>query len=417
MKSKLLLLPVLLLWHATFSVAQGVRSTQNVGYDEISIIELAQNGDAWVGSNGQGVAFYEAATQQWAYYDHNNTPSLQGDSITGIALAAIGNVQHAFIGTTAGLSYNHAGGFWDTLGPLPNNNVRGVLYRADSLWALTPGGFTRFDSSQSLVQNYPAPFSPVTCMQKTSNCGGFWAGTANNGCFYTANGTTFSYIDTSATNQKLVDNRVTAIAVDNICVAKYIGTRGGFSVCPVGVPCQNFTTANGLPQNEIQTVMVDCQGRVWIGLRDSGVVIYNNPGFTRITTADGLPDNRVTAIAFSNGCSNIWVGSRDGNITQLDSNQNVIKILSGINKVSPDYVGVFTYPQPAADVVHVVLGKQLTNAVFSVLDLNGREVLQYAVNNQSNFSIATNTLPAGLYIYRLLVNNSPAAAGKLQVMH
>ncbi len=397
--------------------SQSVRSTQNVGFDEISIIELAQNGDAWVGSNGQGLAFYEAAAQQWTYYDHSNTPSLQGDSITGVALASIGNVQHAFISTTAGLSYNHAGGFWDTLGPLPNNNVRGVLYRADSLWALTPGGFTRFDSSQVLVQNYPAPFNPVTCMQKAGNCGGFWAGTANNGCFYTANGTTFSYIDTSAPNQKLVDNRVTAIAVDNMCVAKYIGTRGGFSVCPVGNPCQNFTTANGLPQNEVNTVMVDCQGRVWIGLRDSGVVVYNNPGFTRITMADGLPDNRITAIAFSNGCNNVWVGSRDGNITQLDSNQNVVKILSGINRAAADYVGVYTYPQPASDKVNVVLGKKIGTGIFSLLDISGREVLQMPVNNTSNFSISTGTLPAGFYIYRLTVNNLPVGSGKLQVMH
>lgn len=416
MKNKLTLLLVALTY-CTSGFTQNIRSTENVGFDEISIIELAQNGDAWVGSNGQGLAFYEAAAQQWTYYDHSNTPSLPGDSITGVALSSIGNVQHAFISTTAGLCYNHAGGFWDTLGPLPNNNVRGVLYRADSLWALTPGGFTRFDSSQILIQNYPAPFSPVTCMQKAGNCGGFWAGTANNGCFYTANGTTFSYIDTSAPNQKLVDNRITAIAVDNICVAKYIGTRGGFSVCPVGNPCQNFTTANGLPQNEVNTVMVDCQGRVWIGLRDSGVVVYNNPGFTRITTADGLPDNRITAIAFSNGCSNIWVGSRDGNVAQLDSNENVIKVLSGINKVSADYMGVYTYPQPANEAMHVTLGKEVNNATFIVVDLNGRAVAEYKINNQSNFTLPTTDLQAGLYIYRLLVNGVPVNSGKLQVLH
>jgi len=43
------------------SQAQKVRGTESIGYDEISVIEVANNGDIWAGSLSQGVAFYSSA--------------------------------------------------------------------------------------------------------------------------------------------------------------------------------------------------------------------------------------------------------------------------------------------------------------------------------------------------------------------
>ena len=49
---------------------------------------------------------------------------------------------------------------------------------------------------------------------------------------------------------------------------------------------ENFTVANGLPDNHVYCVLVD-GNRIWAGT-ESGLAVYENHAWKTYTTADGL---------------------------------------------------------------------------------------------------------------------------------
>ena len=76
-----------------------------------------------------------------------------------------------------------------------------------------------------------------------------------------------------------------------------------------------FTTADGLPHDEIATMMADRDGNVWIGSSD-GVCRYDGrqgvgERFTTFTAADGLPHARITALGQDEN-GEVWIGTADG---------------------------------------------------------------------------------------------------------
>lgn len=398
--------------------AQSVRSTNNIGFDEISVIELAGNGDIWVGSPGDGVGFFNAANQQWEFFNTANVPEMKSDSVTSIAIQLIGGVEHAFIGTPKGVTYNNINTGWDTLDLPFSRDVKGIIYKPDTLMIYADIDFYRYNSLLSFKESYipPSP-SPITAAQtRAGGCGGYWFGTAANGCYSTVDGVNYSYIDTAPANQKLVDNRINVLTRDNACQARLVGTKGGFSRCPTnGTPCQNFTTAQGLPQNDITAIAEDCQGRIWLGTRDSGMVVYDEEVFTRLTTANGLPDNRVTTVSMSPQDCKFYIGTKDGNISIVDSTKSVIDVLSTIGKVNVDDINVRIYPVPANDKLNFVFDQQL-NADFHLTDINGREVYYTQMRNSLFVNPDVSALPQGMYFYRLESEGKVLKAGKVSVV-
>lgn len=416
MKKGILFIVALSVFSLMVNAQSGPRSTESIGLNDISIIEFAGNGDIWAGSSGQGLAFYNAAVDTWAYYNTTNTPQIQSNSITAIWANAINGVQHAVIGNTAG-----ATDFVNTvpvaLTSLPESAVRGIVYRPDSLWVLTDSKLNRYDSLIVYENSYNSPFANITCSRRgASQCAGLWAGTANNGCFFTVDGVSFTYIDTSLANQKLVDNRVNAIAIDNQCIAKFIGTKGGFSMCPTGAPCQNFTTANGLPQNDVTSVANAC-GKVWLGTRDSGVVVFTPPAtFERVTTANGLPDNRITAVSCSPLTCQTYIATANGNIAIVDTARNVVKLLTGIGKVRQEQFGVRVFPQPASSQLNFVLESSIANGQLQLTDIAGRVVSTHVIKEQQQFTINVDALQQGMYFYQLNNGAQIIKTGKVDVM-
>ncbi|HLP50748.1 MAG TPA: T9SS type A sorting domain-containing protein [Chitinophagales bacterium] len=392
------------------------RSIESIGLNDISIIELPGNGDIWAGSSSQGIAFYNSTGANWTYYNTSNTPQLASDNIRAIAVMAIGTAQHAVIGTSNG-AVDFVDAIPASLSSLPETSVRGVVYRPDSLWVLTDNNITRYDSTIAFRTTAASPLPNITCTQKTNSaCGGVWVGTANNGCFYTTNGVNYTYIDTTPANQKLVDNRVNAIAVDNNCVAKFIGTKGGFSVCPVANPCQNFTTANGLPQNDITSIATGC-GKIWLATRDSGVVVFTPPStFTRVTMANGLPDNNITAIAVNPANCMAYIGTADGNITLVDTARNVLNVLSGIEKVNRHSFVVSVYPQPAAGQLNFIFENEIAIGELHITDISGRMVTVAQLRNAARATADVSALPSGLYFYQLYSSNQLIKTGKAEVI-
>jgi ligand-binding sensor domain-containing protein len=73
---------------------------------------------------------------------------------------------------------------------------------------------------------------------------------------------------------------------------------------------ENFTTANGLPDDHVFAVLVDGD-RVWAGT-NNGLAEYENGRWKTYTTADGLAHRAVTTLALDKRTGDVWAGTMGG---------------------------------------------------------------------------------------------------------
>ncbi|RAI84186.1 sensor histidine kinase [Algoriphagus yeomjeoni] len=89
-----------------------------------------------------------------------------------------------------------------------------------------------------------------------------------------------------------------------------------FSVEAQQIPSFNFTTADGLPNNSIRSLLIDSRGILWIGT-ENGVSKLENGVFQNFYESDGLGFNSCWAIA-EDKKGNVWFGSYGGGISVFD---------------------------------------------------------------------------------------------------
>ncbi len=73
---------------------------------------------------------------------------------------------------------------------------------------------------------------------------------------------------------------------------------------------ENFTTANGLPNSHVYSVLVDGD-RIWAGT-DNGLGLYENGKWKIYTTKDGLAHRAVVSLALDKRTGDVWAGTLGG---------------------------------------------------------------------------------------------------------
>jgi hypothetical protein len=73
---------------------------------------------------------------------------------------------------------------------------------------------------------------------------------------------------------------------------------------------ENFTTANGLPDNHVFSVLVD-GSRIWAGT-ENGLAVYENHAWKTYTTKDGLAHRAVLSLALDKRTGDVWAGTMGG---------------------------------------------------------------------------------------------------------
>jgi ligand-binding sensor domain-containing protein len=86
---------------------------------------------------------------------------------------------------------------------------------------------------------------------------------------------------------------------------------------------ENFTTANGLPDNHVYSVLVDGD-RIWAGT-DNGLGLYENGKWKTYTKADGLAHRAVLSLALDKRTGDVWAGT-----------------MGGLNRISGGRIDTFT---------------------------------------------------------------------------
>ena len=73
---------------------------------------------------------------------------------------------------------------------------------------------------------------------------------------------------------------------------------------------ENFTTANGLPDNHVYAVLVDGD-RIWAGT-DDGLGLYENGKWKTFNTKDGLAHRAVLSLSLDKRTGDVWAGTMGG---------------------------------------------------------------------------------------------------------
>jgi ligand-binding sensor domain-containing protein len=111
----------------------------------------------------------------------------------------------------------------------------------------------------------------------------------------------------------LPHNQVNTVTVDDAGQV-WIGTAGGVSHFD-GTTWATYTTTDGLLDNDVRAIVLDGEGQVWVGTA-GGVSRFDGTTWTTYTTTDGLLNNDVRAIAL-NDAGQVWIGT-GGGVSRFD---------------------------------------------------------------------------------------------------
>lgn len=83
--------------------------------------------------------------------------------------------------------------------------------------------------------------------------------------------------------------------------------------------CKIFTTDQGLPSNEVYSLIQDSKGYIW-GATDAGVFRYNGEYFKLFTSKEGLPGNTALNL-MEDPHGKIWMTFFNGKIAYIENNK------------------------------------------------------------------------------------------------
>ena len=141
-----------------------------------------------------------------------------------------------------------------------------------------------------------------------------------------------NYMSSSASANKLYNDDITALELDEESNNLWIGTRKGLTLFKLDT--QVFTTffskkddPSSLPEEEIRSVYVDKFKRVWVGTKTKGVYLF----FLKENRFEKIPIKNFDYVKeiFEDKSGNIWIGSYEkGSVAKItmDSKGAIVKI-------------------------------------------------------------------------------------------
>ncbi len=201
-----------------------------------------------------------------------------------------------------------------------------------SLWIGHEGGLTNLagNTRTTYVVTPPMKVNAIRAIYRDRS-GRVFIG-RNGGVLELTNGVTVD-----ALNGELRSARGVSLITEDRAGALYFGGSNGLRVWRGG-KMTHWTTANGLPHDQVRTVHETANSALWIGTYGGGLVRLSAGRFARVSTRDGLVEDAVSRI-IDDGYGNFWLLGNRGvsrvRIAELDSVANGQAV-----RVSPVLFGV-----------------------------------------------------------------------------
>lgn len=358
---------------------------ENAIYDIRTIYE-DEIGDIYFGTWGEGLKKWSLNANTGQYVEAltlNEINGLDNNFVQDIAVDREGVFWFATYGggVVAWINNYFAQYNLDEIG-FQRNKVTSAYVDDNNLWMGLNNGiikmnrqcvtnFEYHDTSMGLPEGTSVT---AICFDKKRNIQYF--GTDNNGVYY-KQPDSYHYDKLEYSVISNTNYMINGMAVDRQNL--YLATQGGFIVYDLDQQSSVvYTTADGLPHNNINFVYIDNDRQVWLGPKDSGIVLLTDEGFEihrladipvnvagmtydnddrmwlatvnngvlcsendsviAITTADGLEKNYCYGIA-ADGNGRIWVCHQPG-LSCIDLNTGNIRSFNITNGVGQEFVSV-----------------------------------------------------------------------------
>ncbi len=255
-------------------------------------------GDLWFGTNHYGVMRYDGDTLEYFGEDKG----VVGGRISGIAEDTGGNV---WFGSDGGLTKYDGKSFTRySIGDDRNDGYSGVwgftIDKDGLMWVAHTKGVYQFDGDAFTY--FPIPkakisdttsiisYDRVTCTIQDRN-GTMWFGTDGFGiCKF--DGKTFSHLTTA---DGLCDNNVYSLMEDKVGYI-WIGTMFGGLSRYDGKTFTNFTKDGQIAGVEVGAFYEDKNGDIWFAAENHGVYRFDGKSFTNLYKDSGLETNGILSI-------------------------------------------------------------------------------------------------------------------------
>jgi ligand-binding sensor domain-containing protein len=240
----------------------------------------------------------------WQHFTTAN--GLPSDTISSLVYDTTGNLwivtdQPGGIGLFDGATFSTFPELAETLGTVLYGAPDGGLWLGTSyngLWFFDGQTWNRYGEDEGLFSNHLTSIF-------LDDQGLFWLGTAEQGLF--------TYDGQSSTNWPIENeppfNAAQQILELNDGQIGFVELYGGPDLALYNPNDDTWTT---LPTpGHTQAVAIDPDGSVWFGTNDGLWHVTAEGGQQRFSTADGLPGDNITSLAFG-GDGGLWIGAQTG---------------------------------------------------------------------------------------------------------
>jgi len=281
------------------------------GLPQNSVEAIAQtlDGYLWFGTE-EGLARFDGV--RFTVFGREAASGLPQNSIKALLAARDGSL---WVGTNGGglarilrgtiVVYTRAQG-------LAGHAVSALTEDRDGgIWIGTNDGLARFDGTrfETFGEAQGLPLRPVRAM-RVDRQGTLWVVTGRGAYRYVAG--RFALVP--AIGPKL---RAVAEAADG---SMWFATqdRGAACLSPAGV--RWYTKRDGLPSDNVQTLLADQQGAIWFGTEGGGIARYVDGAFSVMDSRHGLSSNFLRAM-FEDREGSLWLGTEGGGLNRLRQNR------------------------------------------------------------------------------------------------
>ncbi|GAA6174065.1 diguanylate cyclase [Colwellia sp. KU-HH00111] len=333
-------------------------------------------------------------TQQGAYQLINGFfyplhPQLSNKSITSLLQDSNNNI---WIGTNGHGIFRLTGNqleHLDDSSGLPNNNITSLYQDNElSIWVGTSSGlfrlreapFITLTTKQGLAGNY------IRSVLSHSN-GSLWIGSSKGLNVLSKNN--ISPITNGASNAKVSVLSLAETPENQVLVGTY---AQGLFIVQNNQLRASMTTKDGLPSNEIRSILVDSNDNLWLGTA-SGLV-KKSPGgtLTLFNQQNGLPANFIMTLA-EDSIGTIWIGTGNGIASYHKGTLQTYRLNE---QFDAEYAFGFHVESNslwmATDrgLIHLDLDTNNMNAVTKENGLPVDKIFQIVVDNNNTFWLTSN---------------------------
>jgi signal transduction histidine kinase/ligand-binding sensor domain-containing protein/CheY-like chemotaxis protein len=287
---------------------QNWQTADGLPQNSVRAIVQTREGYLWFGT-AEGLARFDG--NRFTVFDRTSTPSLPSGNIQSLAVASDGALWIGF--RRHGLARLYAGQLtrWTTAEGLSGDEIVSLLATPDgSIWAgaashglnrIRDGHITIYRREQGLPDN------DCYALALTAD-GGVLVGTATGAARVSDAGVKpFAFQEDHPTP-------VMAILPSD-AGGLWLGTPRGLWHVEAGRQRQ-YTTADGLPSNDVTALVPGRDRTLWIAMRSGGLARLRDGRIESFGIADGLTDDFVHTM-FEDRERNLWVGTNTGGVTRM----------------------------------------------------------------------------------------------------